>query len=595
MNESMRTLSFVGVAVVSIAIAWFVHAGSQPEELAVFAKIGTEFYPDFDDPTSSGSLEIIDYDENLGQTRTFKVEFEKGKWRIPSHYGYPADAEDRLEKAAASLIGITRKSLAGRRENAHERFGVLAPPEEDDLEEELLEGIGQRIILKDKNGNLLADYILGKRVAGQENLYFVRATEEKETYHAELDLDVSTKFADWIEKDLLKLDRGDLLSIEYSKITDLEQKTTVTGNKVFIPVKESITVYRDETGPGAKWKLDGLDEKTEEINTSGISAVQTALDSLELNGVRPKPQGLTPELKADESLFPSDRAADQYLFTVLRPQLAAQGFQLVPQSATPPFKQFIIAGEGGEFSAKSKEGLVYHMHLGNAFAGTLQEIEVGKTEVADEKGNEVSEPEAEKEDADDSDKDKKTLSRYLFIRVEFDEKMLGKAPVEPKEPVKPEGLKDQPADDAKAEKDNKEKTPEELEQEKLRKEYQSQLTLYKNEKAIYEEDKKDYDKRLKEGKAKADKLNERFGEWYYVIPATSYDNLTFAREDIVKAKEKEEGKTPMPGAGNPIPGSSPLDEFLKGKTQTPSTPGSARKPAVAEKPGKAPAEASKPE
>ena len=595
MKELTRTLIFLGVAVVAIALAWFVHAGSQPDELAAFAKIGTEFYPEFDDPTASGLLEIIDYDESTQETRTFKVEYEKGKWRIPSHYGYPADAEDRIEKAAASLIGITRKALAGRRENSHERFGVLAPPEDDDADEGPLEGIGQRIILKDKKGNLLADYILGKRVAGQENLYFVRASGEKETYHAEIDLDVSTKFADWIEKDLLKLDRGDLLSIEYSKIVELEEKTTVTGNRVFIPVKESIAVTRDETGPGAKWQLADLNAGTEEIDTSGISAVQTALDSLELGGVRPKPQGLTPELKADESLFPNDRTADEYLFNVLRPRLARQGFQLVPRSAMPPFKEFIIAGEGGEFTAKSNEGLVYHMHLGNAFAGTLKEIEVGKTEIADEKGNEVSESEAKEKDSADTEKDKTTLNRYLFIRVEFDESLLGKAPVEPKEPEKPAGLKDEPADSKAAEerKDSKDKTPEELERDELRKEYESKLTLYKNEKAIYEEDKKEYDKKLEDGKAKAKSLNDRFGEWYYVIAETSYDNLKFARDDIVKEKEKE-AETPMPGATGPTPGTSPLDDFLKGKPE-PSEAGKISKPAVAEKPQAQPADASKPE
>jgi hypothetical protein len=166
--------------------------------------------------------------------------------------------------------------------------------------------------------------------------------------------------------------------------------------------------------------------------------------------------------------------------------------------------------------------------------------------------------------------------------VEFDESLLGKAPEEPKEPQKPEGLKDEPppaegpTDDAK-----KEKTPEELQQEQLRRDYEGQLTLYKSQKAAYEEDKKEYDEKLKAGKAKEAELNNRFGEWYYVIPATSYENLTFTRADIVQAKTKPPMDAASPTGNNTT---SPLDDFLKGQ-------GGTRTPAVAEKPANPPAKA----
>src|SRR5688500_11112723 len=126
MTENVRTLSYVGVALASVAIAWFVHAGSQPEEAEAFAKVGTEFYPDFDDPTAAGSIEITNFDKQAEKIQKFKVEYARGRWRIPSHHGYPADVKDRLEKAAASLIGITRKAVADRRAASHERFGVVA-------------------------------------------------------------------------------------------------------------------------------------------------------------------------------------------------------------------------------------------------------------------------------------------------------------------------------------------------------------------------------------------------------------------------------------------------------------------------------------
>ena len=586
MKESIRTLSFVGVALVAAALAWFVSAGSAPAEAEAFAKVGDAFYPEFTDPTEAGSLEIISYDEDAGRVRKFQVELDRGRWRIPSHHGYPADAKDQLEKVAASLIGITRQALAGRRANAHERFGVVQPPETSTVDEdEALEGLGQRIVLKDKAGNVLADYILGKRVAGQDNMYFVRTPDEDDTYRAEIELDVSTKFGDWVEKDLLKLDRNNLLSIEL-KTPKFEMVQTPLGPAKAIVGENSLAVHRDETGPGSDWKIDGLDAKTEEIDTSGVSGIQTGLDSLELLGVRPKPQGITADLTLDLERFSKDRHPQEQL-NELRDDLNARGFELAMlrrdqgQQSQP---KLLLFGEGGELIAKTNEGLVYHIHFGKEFLGTQQDIEVGKTELADEEGKKVEDD--EKSDAEGTGKSKTTLSRYLFIRVELDESLLGEAPKKPEEPQKPEGLKEeQPAKQAPQD-EKKEKTPEELKQEELKREYDSKMALYRNELAAYEEDNKEYQEKRKAGKAKADELNSRFREWYYVIPASSYENLTFTRDDVVKAKGQEEPKTETPSATtNPQSSTlrrtlSDLENLVKGGAKA----GDAPKPAIAEKP-----------
>lgn len=584
MKENVRTLWFAGIAVASIGLACFVTLGTKPAEAEAYAKVGTEFYPEFKDPTLARSLEITNYDTLTGKTQKFALEYERGRWRIPSHYGYPADAKDRLEKAAASLIGITRAAVAGRLANAHERFGVIEPPETTSapsVDSESLEGIGQRIVLKDEEGNILADYILGKRVADQNNVYFVRLPNENETYRAEIDLDVSTKFSDWVEKDLLKLNRETLLSAEFSTIEDLEHVESPEGRPLVKPIKNTTVVHRPETGPGAKWEIADLDAEKEEINTTGVSEVQTALDSLELNGVRPKRQGLTPRLTVDVELFPKDQDPTAY-FMKLQRELLSKGFQLAPPIEEEAEERYMLLGEGGELIAKTNEGLVYHMLFGSEFLGTTFDIEVGKTEVADEKGEHVADPEL----AGEIKKPKQTLNRFLFIRVKFDESLLGKAPVEPTEPQKPEGLKDEPppAEGPKNEA-KKEKTPEELQQEQLRRDYEGQMTLYRSEKAAYAEDKKEYEEKLKAGKAKEAELNNRFGDWFYVIPATSYDNLNFTRADIVQAKS---AKPPM-GSEPPVTGKNQpsLDDFLKGLggSKAPT------QPAIAEKPAEAPAKA----
>ena len=62
------------------------------------------FYPAFTDPEAPRSIEIIDYDESTATARPLKVEFKNKRWIIPSHFGYPADAEERLAKTAAALV-----------------------------------------------------------------------------------------------------------------------------------------------------------------------------------------------------------------------------------------------------------------------------------------------------------------------------------------------------------------------------------------------------------------------------------------------------------------------------------------------------------
>ncbi len=583
MSESIRTLTFVGVAVASIAVAWIVHASLQPDEPEAFAKVGIEFYPDFTDPTKAGSLKIADFDEKSAKVHEFTVEFKNGRWRIPSHYGYPADAKDRLEKAAASLIGITRKSLAGRRANSHERFGVMDPLGKDATKGD---GLGQRILIKDRKGNVLADYILGKRVAGQDNLYFVRKPDEDETYRAEIDLNVSTKFADWVEQDLLKLDRNDLLSMEV-KTPRFETEQTLFGVNKVLTGEDSIKVSRDETGPGTKWKFDGLNPETEEINTSGISSIETALDGLELKGVRQKPQGLTPDLTLDLDAFPKDQNPQQH-FNTVQLDLSSRGFMLGGvKSPDSEEQRFLLFGEGGEMVAQSDEGLVYHLHFGKAFSGTDAEIEVGKTGVADEEGKAVAETPKDAE----ADKSKSSLNRYLFIRVGFDESLLGKPPVKPEEPKRPEGLGEE-SGAAKTAGNQDEKSKEDGEQAKLQAEYKTKMAIYRADLSRYEKDQEEYDKKVKEGKAKEAELNDRFGDWYYVVTNSSYDNLMFKREDVVKEKSKDGGTTSpeAPPFGN-LPGGNP---FIPGPPMSKEPNGEEPKPAVADKPA-APAKAAKPE
>ena len=163
-RETVRTLGFVAAAVACLAVTGIVEYASRPAPIKEFGRVGEEFYKDFTDPTLATALEVYIFDAERVEPRDFRVQrLPNGRWVIPSHHNYPADAEDRLARTAASLIGIKRGALVTRWPADHARYGVV-DPRQDSLTVDQVEGVGRRIILRGEDGTVLADYIIGKPV-----------------------------------------------------------------------------------------------------------------------------------------------------------------------------------------------------------------------------------------------------------------------------------------------------------------------------------------------------------------------------------------------------------------------------------------------
>ena len=75
--------------------------------------------------------------------------------------------------------------------------------------------------------------------------------------------------------------------------------------------------------------------------------------------------------------------------------------------------------------------------------------------------------------------------------------------------------------------------------------YDRALAQYKKDIEKYENDKSEFEKKIKKGQEKVKQLNERFGPWYYVISAESFENLRQARASLIQPK----GTKAAPGAG----------------------------------------------
>jgi len=625
MHNNSQTLKFVFAAAVMAGLAGLTSSLTKPTPIDDFANVGKSFFEDFKDPNLATSVQVVAYNEDTASARVFKVEKQDGTWRIPSHHNYPADGEDRLAKTARTLIGVKRGAVASRVAPDHERFGVVDPLGEAT---DTLKGRGQRLTLMKEGEIAVADLIIGKKLPEGENRYYVRHPEENETYITELDVDISTKFGDWVEADLLKLDRDNL--------TKLVAKSTKVDGRSY---SEIVNATLSRAKSSDDWALDGLNEETEEVNKDDVTAMVNVIDNLKLSGVRRKPElAGEPILQGDLGIaLPKNVAQNpqvvNQVIDMVQSSLNSKGFLVYENREENDFRLYAKAGE---LVASLNDGVKFHMSFGNEFEGSDEEIEIGGTPAEDEDENSDDEQkpadppgteensEVEKED-DGEEEEKKTKSRYLIVRASFSEELLGPAPIVPVRPDVPEGVEvddegnvvkpaeepekaddaagvdkadeaDKPADDAKKPADEVEKSDEanadskkaddaaadeqKAEEPNLGDIYQRAIEKYRADVPKYESDVKDREAKVEEGKKKVDELNDRFADWYYVITEEDFGKLRLSRDQLVKEKEKEEDEEKAADAA--APAGDPAASILN------SLPGAAKPPvpAKAAAPGK---------
>jgi len=531
MKETYRTAAFAVVALGLLVAAFKV--APREARVTLFDDQGTPFYAAFD-PEQCTSVEVVRYDETKDEVKPFKVHFRNGKWTIPSHEDYPADAKEQLGKTAAVVNGLLRGALRSTQRADFSKFGVVDPLQGDPAGE----GYGKRVTLRDATGKVLCDLIIGRMV--ESGVYYVRRPDEDRIYECKLDASgISTRFADWVRTDLLDVTEDKMRSLTL----DLYRVDEVTATKV---PGEVIALHRED----GKWTLDGLRE-SEELDTEKVGDMTRTLESLTLVGVRRKPEGLVSILERIEKGEKISRREVPKLNS-----LAAIGYYL---GEDPRTGRFQLVSNEGELRLACEDGLTYTLLFGDILYGEPDEISAASAEKTS--GEEKKETEA-----------KGAEHRYLFLRAGFDESLIPGKPVKPAEPkpptetekeayrrakaawekehakapkpddkatekkeagAKPETKKpDKPADDKAKPKEPEDPT----------KRYQEAKKAYEQKLKDYESDLKDYNEKVKKGKEKAEKLKKRFAEWYYVISAEAYKKLHLARKDLVRPKKKEESK-----------------------------------------------------
>ncbi len=354
MNELNKTLAFAGTAVV-LALAAVLTA-PKPVTPDEFLDLGEAFFPDFTDLNAATTLEVVDFDEETASAKPFKVTNQDGVWTIPSHFNYPADGKDRLAKTAAGIISLKKDDFRTSNVSDFEACGVIDPLDETTTS---LKGRGKRVTIKGKGDKVLADLIIGKELKDRKGYHFVRLPDQKRVYVAKVDVDISTKFGDWIDKDLLKVSRTDINKIvikDYSvneRTRSLEERDVITLNK-----------------NGTKWEMEDL-PANKRLNTSKVSTLVSAIDHLSIVGVRPKPAGLSDRLEKLEDISDSDILS-----------LQQKGYYFTRDNK-------LVSNEG-ELIVGTKKGITYTLRFG--------EIATGDNEGSKEAGGN---------------------NRYLFVSVNY--------------------------------------------------------------------------------------------------------------------------------------------------------------------------------
>lgn len=472
-RESKRTSVFVGTAALLVLLAWATKPGTR--EAAPFTHQGEEFYPAFKDPQSVASLEVIDYDELAGVYKPFKVQVVNGEWSIPSHHNYPADGKDRLAKTAASVMDLRKEQIASENPKLHDEFGVVDPL---DPAAQGTRGRGKRVRLFDKSGTVLADYIFGKEVKERPDHRYVRVPDQKQVYAVKVQPDISVKFEDWVETDLLQLASVPIKKVVIDRYSvDIVQQVIKNRSTHFLVKEEG----------SSNWKVSELKD-TEEVNTDTISTLTSTLSGLKLTGVRRKP----PVVANVKDLSELSKVRPEALM-VFAQSMGQHGFYLIPEEN----KRYSMVSSEGEMEVSCDDGVIYTLRFGEVLVGAGEEVTAGSDEKKDPKENKKSPGSG-------------TENRYLVVSARYDDTLVGAPPPEPKPYV---------ADPSKKPEEQK------VEEEKAKK-----------AKEEWETKKKDLAKKKEDGKKRAEKLSARFAEWYYVISADAFKKLRVERSQLVKPK-----------------------------------------------------------
>ncbi len=513
MSETTKTLIFVLCGVFAVSAAVLGRPGRVGVETPDL--VGQPLFADFTDPEAAESLTVVEADELGTALTTFEVAKKNGVWVIPSHQDYPADATENLQAAATMFIDLTVLNVASDEVKDHATYGVLDTTEENAAAAD--EDMGKLVRLQDAKGKRLVELLIGKPVKGQDEQRYVRIPKQNRVYTVKINPDnLSTKFQDWIEQDVLALNPID---IEQMVIFDYSVAPTLTADGRIRPELEERSRVRVRwNADDAQWELQELSEagpdglrstqllENEGLDKARLDEMKNKLADLKIIDVNAKPDGLRRGLQGGEDVLWQDREGAQ--------SLIGRGFYPRPNTDG----SLGIASTDGEVTVITKEGVNYTLRFGQV-AGA------------------------------ETEGDESKLNRYVMITASVDDASFPRPELEevpePAGPAEPDmsATTDAQPEDTSASVDPSESldaasSESETSETAAAEQAERDRIITENQRKLDE-----YAEKKKKAQDKVDELNLRFADWYYVISEDVYKDIHLAGVDVIETQEgtAEEG------------------------------------------------------
>ncbi len=545
MKESSQTLCFLGIALATVLLAVFTYPSD--EVFDVQQLVGKTLDNKFDIEQAK-SLRVVRFNEESASLSEFEVAEIDGIWSIPSKDGYPADAAQQMARATLAVMDREILRVVSQDASKHVEYGVVAPNAELDID---ASGVGTLVEVQDDSGEMLVNMIIGKEIKDAPGQRYARRVTQDAVYAIEIDPnDLSTSFADWIESDLLSLEGIDIQSIQ---IKDYTAELRPQGFSIGVVLEQKANMkfaYDDEA---MAWKPEMFEElskdsnefvpfeigEDQQLNGEALDELKKALGDLLIVDVEKKPVGLSDALKQGGNFTEDNDSAINLIQHGFAPTSDAKG-------------EVSILSTEGEAICTLKDGIEYVLRFGN-----LQTSSV--------------------EDSDASDDAQGGINRYLFVMVRHNPNVIEK-PVLEEVPELPEGAdKDMPneeesndesdsaetdasedvaAEDEATEEETVEEDSdqeeessadneqddesEETEEDEVSEEVQEQLAtraaIIRRNRQLTDE----YEDRIAQAEERVRQLNDRFGDWYYVISNDVFKKIRLGRDELIIDKPAEE-------------------------------------------------------
>lgn len=368
-------------------------------------RIGKKLLEEFNDVSQMGRVEFSRINPESGEIESLVLirDKERSEWLIPQMSNFPAENAEQVAKVVAPLIQLTvldvidapTNDTIAKTDRFHRECGLLSPSNfildlNISNSNNLSNGSALSVKIENENNETLVSLLVGNRVpdsAATRDARYVRFPNDDTVYIVDFSGDstqeqgttefvefpnrVSFNPVDWIDNDLLRISRWDVLYMTLRDYSFSLIKSATTFEQTQIE-QQSIAVFKQtpENSLSRAWSLQRfLEHKNSWIENKSIipdnaqsSSLNETIDilcSLKVLDVRKKPESLSSCFNNNSvgtSLTPHTGALGEFGFSFFDTD------PLEPENIEP-----MLVGEGGSVELVTKAGIKITLIFGKCF------------------------------------------------------------------------------------------------------------------------------------------------------------------------------------------------------------------------------------